>query len=343
MTIYSSNDRNFLSRQFSERYCAAGLNIIPIRCDGSRSPRIKWQPWINNRYPSESVAQHFTSKGRATGIAIVCGHTSGNLEVLDFDLWSSVVFPWWSNWVEERSPGLLETLPIVATPKGGRHVYWRSGTVHEGKPLAQVVRQGRLRIIIETRGHGHYVIAPGSPAIVHPLQRPYQLIQGDLTNIAAISPDQREVLLWGARYFNRHWPTDRKQKGTNGSPLAVRTDCVVRSGDRPGDRFNATANWPDVLEPHGWTIARTSGELIYWRKPGSYGREHHATTGHNGRDTLHVFSSSAAPFEPNAEYNKFAAYTLLNHGGDFRKAARQLKADGFAEVHLRFDRRIDEC
>jgi hypothetical protein len=51
---------------------------------------------------------------------------------------------------------------------------------------------------------------------------------------------------------------------------------------------------------------------------------------------LHVFSSAAPPFEQHHEYKKFAAFTLLNHGGDFRKAAKALIAGGQAS----FDRGI---
>ena len=48
-----------------------------------------------------------------------------------------------------------------------------------------------------------------------------------------------------------------------------------------------------------------------------------------GRDLLYVFSSNAAPFEPEKGYSKFAVYALLNHGGDFTAAARALAAEGY--------------
>ena len=54
-----------------------------------------------------------------------------------------------------------------------------------------------------------------------------------------------------------------------------------------------------------------------------------ATTGFAGSDLMYVFSSNADPFEQHAWYTKFHAYTLLNHAGDFRAAARDLAGRGF--------------
>ncbi len=52
-----------------------------------------------------------------------------------------------------------------------------------------------------------------------------------------------------------------------------------------------------------------------------------ATTNWDGSDLLYVFSTSTL-FEPKRGYSKFAAYALLNFGGDFRAAARDLANHG---------------
>ena len=102
-------------------------------------------------------------------------------------------------------------------------------------------------------------------------------------------------------------------------------------GERPGDLFNARSTWAEVLEPHGWTLVLRRGEQGYWRRPGKEGRTWSATTGPrpHGGDLLHVFTSSAAPFDPDKNYTKFTAYVLLNHGGDYRQAARALLDLGY--------------
>ena len=44
---------------------------------------------------------------------------------------------------------------------------------------------------------------------------------------------------------------------------------------------------------------------------------------------FYVFSSSAAPFEPNQAYSPFTVYTLLEHNGDYASAASTLRSQGF--------------
>jgi hypothetical protein len=46
---------------------------------------------------------------------------------------------------------------------------------------------------------------------------------------------------------------------------------------------------------------------------------------------LYVFSTNAEPFEAEKSYSKFEAFTLLNHGGDYRSAVRELVRQGYGE------------
>ena len=49
---------------------------------------------------------------------------------------------------------------------------------------------------------------------------------------------------------------------------------------------------------------------------------------------LWIFSSNAPPFEPGMAYNKFAAYCLLAHEGDFNKAAIALKKERLRRLKI---------
>jgi putative DNA primase/helicase len=330
MIIYSAEHGNFA---IAEQFHASGLNIVPLRLDGSKRPSICWQRWTQERYPWFQCQHHFRSRGCPSGIGILCGLPSGNLEVIDFDCECSTVFPCWSRLVEAKFPGLA-TLPIVETPRGGRHVYYRCETIDRSRKLAETEpdANGRTKVIIETRGQGALVVAPGSPPATHPLGKPYLLIEGDLFNVPTISAQERSLMFAAARTFNCNSKQPTERPNRRATPIRPN----VSDGKRPGDVFNRSATWEQILEPHGWTIASYRGETTYWRKPENYGPEHHATTAYGGRDTLHVFSSAAPPFEQHHEYKKFAAFTLLNHGGDFRKAAKALIAGGQAS----FDRGI---
>ncbi len=102
---------------------------------------------------------------------------------------------------------------------------------------------------------------------------------------------------------------------------------------RLGDDLNARADWPEILQPHGWSIDKelSNGE-VRWNRPGKT-IDHGATTGHN--KGLHVFTDSddAAPFQKGGNYSKFEAYALLNHGGDHKEAAKALGRQGYGRPH----------
>lgn len=100
------------------------------------------------------------------------------------------------------------------------------------------------------------------------------------------------------------------------------------SGERPGDEFNRTADWHDILLPQGWQWIRKQGDTWYLRRPGKMSGGHSATI-RDGSDRLWVFSEEAHPFEAFKLYDKFSAYTILEHGGDFAAAARALAAKGY--------------
>ncbi len=107
------------------------------------------------------------------------------------------------------------------------------------------------------------------------------------------------------------------------------------NADRPGDDFNVRGDVRAVLQQHGWvrlTDRQGAGGNEYWRRPGkdSHEKGWSATLKECSEGwVFYVFSSNAAPFEPQTGYLPFAVYTLLEHGGDFEQAARSLRTMGF--------------
>ena len=97
---------------------------------------------------------------------------------------------------------------------------------------------------------------------------------------------------------------------------------VTADGERPGDRFEREADWCRDILPD-WKPVGVHGDNLMLRRPGStnpYG----ATISKRGEGVLYVFSSNAAPLQPNTCYSKFGAYATLHHGGDFTRAAAHL-------------------
>lgn len=148
---------------------------------------------------------------------------------------------------------------------------------------------------------------------------------GEMNNTMALA--DFEFLCSLAREFNEYVPAERFRGSTAPAPSNA-------TGDRPGDDFNRRANWQEILEPHGWTVAGTAGETTYWTRPGKSRRDGiSATTGRcrteQSGDLFYNFSTGGAPFDADTAYSKFAAHTLLNHGGDFAASASGLREGGY--------------
>ena len=94
---------------------------------------------------------------------------------------------------------------------------------------------------------------------------------------------------------------------------------------RPGDWFNSNKTWDDILVPHGWVFKFKRGEVSYWQRPNHSCRDAiSATTNYKGSNCLYNFSGNGKPFEAEKAYTLFSAHVLLNHGGDFSAAAKQV-------------------
>lgn len=302
----------------AQQFRGGGLSVIPIRGDGSKAAAVSWGRY-KSAIASPDNLKHWFGNGRGYGIGIVAGRVSGGLEVIDFD--DPELFEPWVGIVRKQMPKLLARLSTVQTPRG-IHVYYRCSEIEGNLKLASRGPDDPLhskqKTLIETRGEGGYIVAPGSPVACHQSGKPYRHLSGpQLAKIATITPKQRELLLNAARSFNR--------------AVAVTTgDAAIsrgKDGNRPGDHFNQNADWATILEPSGWTCKHEVGPNRYWQRPGkSIG--YSATTGHCFNDVsgdlLYVFSSNAEPFEADRAYSKFAAYALLKFKGDFKEAAKEL-------------------
>ncbi len=316
----------------ARKYIAGGLSVIPIKGDGSKAPDIdSWEPFMG-RLATEEELERWFGNGHlgAVGVAIVGGAVSGGLEIIDVD--RDDVWPEWSELVEAERPGLLGGLPRVKTPNG-YHVSYRCGVNEGSKKLAKEPAGAGAKTLIETRGVGGYVLAPGCPPLCHPTGGTYELVNGDLGNVPTITPAERACLFTCARALDR-MPEEAKPRPQQRQP-------GDGGGDRPGDDFNRRATWPEILEPTGWVAVRQRGDLTHWRRPG---KDHgiSATTGlqsQNGNDLLHVFSTNAYPLQEGC-YTKFGAFAMLLHQGDMNEAARALLDAGFGDPPITFKLRF---
>jgi Bifunctional DNA primase/polymerase, N-terminal len=187
-------------------YVMGGLSVIPIRADGSKAPALRTWTRFQERQPAEAELEDWFDSSN-TGIAIICGAVSRNLEVMHFDQDADLLFSQWSALVEAARPDLLARLPVVVTPSGGRHVYYRcpniEGDLKHDHRAANRSKDKKAYMqakpLIETLGAGNYVIAPPSPSSCHPFNRTYRVRRGRLNAIPTISERDRESLIASAR------------------------------------------------------------------------------------------------------------------------------------------------
>jgi Bifunctional DNA primase/polymerase, N-terminal len=313
------------------------------------APSGHWKQFQSER-PTEDEIRRWYVRGR-TGLGIVCGKVSGHLEMLEFEGRAVAEGVWqdFNNLADQT--GLRDLVDRIKhgygerTPSGGHHLLYRCPDGVEGsdklakrprteEEAADDERAGikgpNPRVLIETRGQGGYAVVAPSGGRVHPSGLDYRLVYGGFDSIVTITAAERAALHELARSLDRM------------PHVAIEPGPEARSGTgRPGDDFAARTTWPEILEPHGWRplfIAADGNQ--HWRRPGK-DRGTSATINERGEAVLYVFSTSTI-FDAERAYSKFAAYTVLNHSGDFAAAARHLRAQGYGQPAAEAEPEVDE-
>lgn len=131
-----------------EQYFHAGLSVVPI-CQGSK------RLW-NDRLCSVSIQEIMhLHREHKTGFGFACGRPSGGLLV--FDVETQAAYEAWMRNASRAIGRVVDDLPVVATPSGGRHIYVRM----RGRVLRdQVISWTGSARLVEIRGEGGYVVAP---------------------------------------------------------------------------------------------------------------------------------------------------------------------------------------
>jgi len=335
-------------------YAAHGLCPLPAFREHKR-PALSWKPFQFAIPESARIASLFDGSYALPGVfadarrpdalCILSGAVSGNLEVMDFDHKAEYLADW-MNLVDEEQRGLAQRLVIEKSQSGGAHVIYRvdahvPGSLKlasrrhyvdgpgshgiNGKPFVARLDPASQRwfvpiTLIETKGEGGLILCAPSPG--------YKIISvNGLDAIPTITAREREILIECARGMNEHLeisepaistspPATNQREGAGGHPTEL----------RPGDDFNARGDLRPALIEAGWTLA-LPGPNEKWRRPGK--TEGGGWSATYNSEVFYVFSSSAAPFEPDKGYSKFNAYALLAHEGDHAAAARALSRQGF--------------
>ena len=296
-------------------YLAAGLSVLPAR-KKEKCPVFKWKEYQEHVPTEHTVKTWFADDHDA--ICIVCGKVSGNLEVIDFDNHGEL-FP---KWKEAIPAELFSKLVVERTPSGGYHVAYRcANEVSPNLKLAQGKRDDRTITLIETRGTGGLVLCSPTDG--------YELVQGTYEALPCLTKKEQEILLYAA------WNLREEEQSVSEPVLEVmqgfamyQPECTAFEA-RPGDDFNRRGDIRPLLVARGWKcLGKKPDGNEHWRRPDKT----EDTTSATFKDgVFYVFSSNAMPFEANHGYSQFAAYTLLEHNGDFTEAAASLLEQGFGK------------
>ena len=294
-----------------------GISVVPVAEDGSKRPDLRSWNVYQTRVPETiELKEWFKDRPRA-GCGWIMGAVSGSMECLDFD--SRDAFEAYAVLAQDLIPSTWERLcAFCESTPNGRHLFWRCETIDGNLKLAH---DSSGKAVIETRGEGGFVVTAPSHGAVHPSGEPYTAT-GTPADIPTLTPDERNAVLALARSMD-----ERPRRDAEPPKYVSMGDST---GDRPGDVYQQRTAWADVLEPSGWKLVSRRGDESYWRRPNAATEGIDATTNYKGRDLLYVFSTNAAPFETERGYNRFSAYGLLEHGGDYSKAAAALVREGYS-------------
>lgn len=321
------------AKDVARRAYKLGLCVVPPREDGSKMPetiivdgKASWRQWQAVRPDAEQMKAWY-GDGRRSGVGLICGAVSGNLEMFEFDqsdrlqtFIDTMDGLGYAELIDRLRAGYEET-----TPGGGLHWLYRCEAIAGNTTLARRPGpDGKPITLIQTRGEGGYTVIAPSNGRVHPSGGAYRLERGGVEIIPVITPTEREVLWSVARALDEmprtEFTADEPQRPTS-----------TQGGKRPGDDFNERGpSWQAILEPHGWRAVYQQGDKIAWRRPG---KDHgvSATTNWGGHGLFYCFTSSTE-FDPEQGYSKFRTWAILEHAGDWSAAGKALHKEGYGEA-----------
>ncbi len=203
-------------------------------------------------------------------------------------------------------------------------------------------------VLAEIKGDRGYALVWPSHGPAHATGKPYRLIAGSPETDPVFTEAEFAILCETARELSpvKEKPRRTRMEVREGRPVIRDWSPLeaggtgARSGERPGDHYNRVLGrdgFLDFMLAHGWGHVWTEDDGPYQgehyiRRPGkdsgtsaSIGNPQHEGL----YPKLHVFSTSAAPFDADTGYDAFGAFALLHHDGDISAAAGALRAQGY--------------
>lgn len=290
----------------AKKYLAHGFSPIPL-IDGEKRPSIRnWQQYGEEPMGLQEAESLFQNTG---SIGLVMGFDG--IQCLDIDAkhFRDKEYEVFCERLEEESPGLKDKMIIQTTRSGGFHWIFKCDEIAGNQKLARNIDG---EVTFETRGRGGQIVTYPSKG--------YKIL-GKITNVKRISPVERDVIFRVARTM------DEMQKEV--VVESKRIGDIQTQDQTPWGEFRATHTALDILQRYGWTIVGESSKYIYLLRPGSTDSK---TSGVIFKDTELFWPwTTSSAFEAEMPYDGFQCYTLLEHGGSFDEAIKDIREQGYGK------------
>jgi replicative DNA helicase len=299
-----------------------------------------------NKKGEEFIAKGIKLFKEPVGLAVITGSINGNLEVIDVDTKYDITGSLWDELrtlIQDNLPDLYSRLVIAQTKSGGYHIYYRCSSIAGNVKIANrntttkereetyerekskgvddnTARtravNDKVRVLIETRGEGGYVVAP--PTIG------YTYIQGEPGYIPTITTEERDILFSISKSFNENEKQETREKQETNKSLRDKYPgkTSLEDYDERGDLLG-------LLISEGWEEVKTQGDRVYLLRPGSTDSKSSGNY-HKIKNCFICFSSST-DFKPGEPYSPSETYNLLKCNGDWSRTALELGKTGYGD------------
>ena len=316
----------------------AGYCVVPSHEDGGKRPAGYWARFQKERPTWEQTEEWITS-GNYTGIGVICGEASGNVEMLEIEGPEQDLAMRVDKVIElalnkYASIGLPELCQRVLTgcaetsAGGGFHIFVR---ITDGPALGNTkLATTNDKVLAETRGQGGFVIVAPTPARKGHRKGSVYTLQPNTSpaNTAQITSEERDLLhllIGEALHSRQDTPTEPPKAKTTRTPTSEVT---------PWDDWANRTSWAEILQPHGWQYTWTAPDgRTHWTRPGKKTSDGtSATTIEDG--PMYVFTTSTT-LPANQGMSKLYVYAHYHHSDDLSAATRHLRDHGYGtpETH----------
>ena len=311
---------------------ALGLNVLPARLAEKR-PIGFWK-----RYCDQFATGTF-GFDEADALCVVCGATSGNLEIIDFDF-GAVAFDDFCALAAEN--GLFDVVRSCLqerTQSGGKHLIYRvDGPVDGNRKLARrdfgasvavgpdvreitvggkkIARGKDGRFVgttIETRGAGGICLVSPSPG--------YSLERGAWNALPVLTREERDALFEVAQLCDNY--RDAPAQAKPSVPAARSAAYSSYSGRDVADELRERGVVRESLLADGWTLVGSDARKEYWRRPGK--RDGVSASLDRETEMFYCWSTNAPPFEAERTYTPLQFVAARDFDNDLSAASKNWK------------------